>query len=112
MGGQYQKYGLGLSCRHSDLFGERLDSLQDELLPPGLRELAQIAIEAIDELLKSLDVCFLSSRNLPSYLLQRDSFKSRSHRRARALRAVAIGRKNYLFAGSDAGGERAAPCTV
>jgi len=27
----------------------------------------------------------------------------------RALRAVAIGRKNYLFAGSDAGGERAAP---
>jgi hypothetical protein len=26
----------------------------------------------------------------------------------RALRAVAIGRKNFLFAGSDAGGERAA----
>ena len=26
----------------------------------------------------------------------------------RSLRAVAIGRKNYLFAGSDAGGERAA----
>jgi len=26
----------------------------------------------------------------------------------RALRAVALGRKNYLFAGSDAGGDRAA----
>lgn len=26
----------------------------------------------------------------------------------RALRGIAIGRKNYLFAGSDAGGERAA----
>lgn len=26
----------------------------------------------------------------------------------RALRAVALGRKNYLFAGSDAGGKRAA----
>jgi hypothetical protein len=26
----------------------------------------------------------------------------------RSLRAVALGRKNYLFAGSDAGGERAA----
>jgi transposase len=26
----------------------------------------------------------------------------------RALRAVAVGRKDYLFAGSDAGGERAA----
>jgi len=26
----------------------------------------------------------------------------------RALRAVAVGRRNYLFAGSDAGGERAA----
>jgi transposase len=26
----------------------------------------------------------------------------------RALRAVAVGRKNYLFAGSDAGGDRAA----
>ena len=26
----------------------------------------------------------------------------------RALRGVAVGRKNYLFAGSDAGGERAA----
>ena len=26
----------------------------------------------------------------------------------RALRAVALGRKNYLFAGSDAGGQRAA----
>jgi len=27
---------------------------------------------------------------------------------ARALRAVALGRKNYLFAGADCGGERAA----
>jgi hypothetical protein len=27
----------------------------------------------------------------------------------RALRVVALGRKNYLFAGSDAGGERGAP---
>jgi transposase len=26
----------------------------------------------------------------------------------RALRAIALGRKNFLFAGSDAGGERAA----
>ncbi len=26
----------------------------------------------------------------------------------RALRAVALGRKNYLFAGADSGGERAA----
>ena len=26
----------------------------------------------------------------------------------RALRAIALGRKNYLFCGSDAGGERAA----
>jgi len=26
----------------------------------------------------------------------------------RALRAVALGRKNFLFAGSDAGGERSA----
>ena len=26
----------------------------------------------------------------------------------RALRAIAVGRRNYLFAGSDAGGERAA----
>lgn len=26
----------------------------------------------------------------------------------RAIRAVALGRKNYLFAGSDAGGQRAA----
>ena len=26
----------------------------------------------------------------------------------RALRAVALGRKNYMFAGSDSGGERAA----
>src|SRR3546814_12061808 len=26
----------------------------------------------------------------------------------RALRGIALGRKNYLFAGSDAGGERAA----
>jgi hypothetical protein len=26
----------------------------------------------------------------------------------RALRSVALGRKNYLFAGSDVGGERAA----
>ncbi len=26
----------------------------------------------------------------------------------RALRAIAIGRRNYLFAGSDAGGDRAA----
>jgi hypothetical protein len=30
----------------------------------------------------------------------------------RALRAVALGRKNYLFAGSDAGGERARRCRV
>ena len=30
----------------------------------------------------------------------------------RALRAVALGRENYLFAGSDAGGERAAIYTL
>ena len=30
----------------------------------------------------------------------------------RALRTVALGRKNYLFAGSDAGGERAAVITL
>jgi hypothetical protein len=30
----------------------------------------------------------------------------------RALRAIALGRKNYLFAGSDAGGERAAIYTL
>jgi len=30
----------------------------------------------------------------------------------RALRVVALGRKNYPFAGSDAGGERAAPLTA
>ena len=28
----------------------------------------------------------------------------------RALRACALGRKNYLFAGADSGGERAARC--
>ena len=31
-----------------------------------------------------------------------------NHAAERSLRAVALGRKNYLFAGSDAGGERAA----
>lgn len=31
-----------------------------------------------------------------------------NHAAERALRAVALGRKNYLFAASDAGGERAA----
>lgn len=31
-----------------------------------------------------------------------------NHAAERALRAVAIGRKNYLLAGSDAGGKRAA----
>jgi hypothetical protein len=30
----------------------------------------------------------------------------------RSLRGVALGRKNYLFAGSDAGGERAAATTA
>jgi hypothetical protein len=30
----------------------------------------------------------------------------------RALGTVAVGRKNYLFAGSDAGGERAAAVSV
>jgi hypothetical protein len=34
--------------------------------------------------------------------------KSITVRAERALRVVALGRKNYLFAGSDAGGERAA----
>jgi hypothetical protein len=33
---------------------------------------------------------------------------SRHNAAERALRAVALGRKNYLFAGSNAGGERAA----
>src|ERR1035441_5669430 len=33
---------------------------------------------------------------------------TRHYAAERALRAVALGRKNYLFAGSDAGGERAA----
>ena len=33
---------------------------------------------------------------------------SQLHAAERALRCVALGRKNFLFAGSDAGGERAA----
>jgi hypothetical protein len=38
------------------------------------------------------------------------TFSQGTHNNAaeRALRTVALGRKNYLFAGSDAGGERAA----
>jgi hypothetical protein len=36
------------------------------------------------------------------------SGRSPASGRRRALRGVAIGRKNYLFAGSDAGGSRAA----
>ncbi len=35
------------------------------------------------------------------------ALKSINNPAERALRAVALGRKNYLFAGSDAGGERA-----
>lgn len=38
----------------------------------------------------------------------RRNSRSRSPKCPRALRTVALGRKNYLFAGSDAGGERAA----
>ena len=34
--------------------------------------------------------------------------RDRQQRRGRALRTIALGRKNYLFCGSDAGGERAA----
>jgi len=36
------------------------------------------------------------------------NWKSTTTLRKRALRAVALGRKNYLFAGSDRGGESAA----
>ncbi len=36
------------------------------------------------------------------------AFEMDNNAAERALRTVAIGRKNYLFAGSDAGGERAA----
>jgi transposase len=36
-------------------------------------------------------------------------FEMDSNAAERALRAVALGRKNYLFAGSDAGGEGGAP---
>src|SRR5437667_4462625 len=34
--------------------------------------------------------------------------RRRRHSAERALRGVSLGRKNYLFMGSDAGGERAA----
>ena len=37
-----------------------------------------------------------------------DGYELDNNAAERALRAVALGRKNYLFAGSDAGGERAA----
>src|SRR5690348_1813261 len=37
------------------------------------------------------------------------SAKSEASAAERALRAVALGRKNFLFAGSDCGGVRAAP---
>jgi hypothetical protein len=36
-------------------------------------------------------------------------WRSTTNAAERALRAVALGRKNYLFAGSDSGGEYAAP---
>jgi hypothetical protein len=45
----------------------------------------------------------------PSLLLPRTPiYRLDNNPAERALRGVAIGRKNYLFAGSDAGGRRAA----
>ena len=41
-------------------------------------------------------------------LLDDGSIEIDNNAAERSLRAVALGRKNYLFAGSDAGGERAA----
>ena len=41
-------------------------------------------------------------------LLRRRPLEIDNNAAERALRAVALGRKNYLFAGSDSGGERAA----
>src|SRR6516162_7519268 len=41
-------------------------------------------------------------------ILRRRTVEMDNNAAERALRAIALGRKNYLFAGSDAGGERAA----
>jgi hypothetical protein len=48
----------------------------------------------------------LVSERTPCYLILLN--RNRQPAAERALRTVALGRKNYLFAGSNAGGERAA----
>jgi hypothetical protein len=79
------------------------------------RILAALPQADLDQFFSDLDPVSLSLKQIlypgrcaPRTRSTMAGWRSRTIRQLRALRCVAIGRKNYLFAGSEAGGRRAA----
>ncbi len=73
--------------------------------------LGTVALSCSVVLIPSIPGILMSDRiaiSAASTTAARRSITTRNNPAERALRCVAIGRKNYLFAGSDAGGRRAA----
>ena len=80
---------------------------------PKLEELHQWLIATVRQLSKKSDLAVAIHYALARWMAltrYRDDGRIEIDNNAaeRALRAVALGRKNYLFAGADCGGERAA----
>ena len=104
-------YGIETEVRGQ--FPETRQQIREARAGPKLAALHQWLIATVKKLSKKSDLAgaiYYALARWKALTRYRDDWRVEIDNNAaeRALRAVALGRKNYLFAGADCGGERAA----
>lgn len=112
--GMFQKlYAVEQQARAENLTSEQRHELRLEKSLPILNELGKWIVDTYKNVLpksamgKAVAYCIPRWDNLPAYLND-GSLEIDNNLTENAIRPIALGRKNYLFAGSERGAERAA----
>ena len=110
----FQKvYAIERKARENNLSSQQRKELRLDKALPLLNELGKWMAETLKEVLPkspigiALQYCIPRWYNLQAYLYD-GSLEIDNNLAENAIRPITIGRKNYLFAGSDRGAERAA----
>lgn len=106
-------YRVEREARDRELSWEERLALRQERAPPILEKVKELARKIVETEPPKNAIADAASYTLKhwdelTHFLEDGRLKLDNNDCERALRTVAIGRKNYLFAGSDTGGERAA----
>jgi len=112
--GMFQRlYGIERKAREENLIPEQKHALRLDEALPVLNELGKWMAETYKTVLpkspigKAIAYCIPRWDNLMNYLKD-GSLEIDNNLAENAIRPIALGRKNYLFAGSSRGAERAA----